>query len=231
MSGFLVIPAALENLQAQMEQGFGPFRPPGWDSGQMLFSIEGTLPGASASTTYFFDAVLRAEHVHSLRKTEQPVQSGASIADHAFDLPKRLIVDIGMSDAMASFKDGQWTDAATKSISAFQTLSDLKSSRVLLAVTTRLFNYENMLVEDVRAVDTARTAHGLRALVVFSEALTGIVEQNPASSSGETSARPQQNGETNQGAVTGQSLDAGTQKALDMLRNFNTPAPISNPGP
>src|SRR3954468_1412647 len=54
-----------------------------------IFDSSGNPVGSTASnpnlrqdvksTTYFFDAILRAEHRQELRKTEHPIQSGASI--------------------------------------------------------------------------------------------------------------------------------------------------------
>lgn len=175
----------------------GPWHPPEW-SGPALTMItvpaptapgtQGlsitdqiggqTLPGAPSfqgQPTYLvFDAILRAEHTRELRRTEHPIQTSASspvtsITDHAYMLPARVTLEIGMSDAMDSFASDLWTSNASKSVSAYQTLVDLQRTRTLVSLTTRLDTYSNMLVESIIPTDTYKTRHGLRATVVFSE--------------------------------------------------------------
>lgn len=138
-------------------------------------------------TTYFFDAVFRVDHAQEGRATEHPVQggtsgalggsvaSGGSIVDHFYLLPARVALEIGMSDAMDSFQDGQWSSGPTKSISAYQTLKYLQALRVPMTVTTRLETYDNMVIEAIRVPDDVRTLHGLRALVVFRQIISAAL--------------------------------------------------------
>jgi len=189
------------------------FRPPGWQKTQK-FSITGTLPsssgGSGSSTTYYFDAILRTEHEDSLTKSQQPIQAGASITDNAYNNPSMLRVEIGMSDSMDSYTAGQWTSASTKSVSAYQTLLQLKEQVVILTIQTKLRTYSNMLVQHIRAIDDFRTRTALRALVTFEEILTGTVTSTPNS----VSARPNQNGNSPQGGVLPQPVPPGVQGPL-----------------
>jgi len=157
---------------------------------QTLF---GSQRQSAESVTYFFDAVLRAEHRQDLVRTEHPVQSGASIVDHAYLRPARVILEIGMSDAMGSFAAGQFTSSASRSVSAYQTLLDLQSSRVPLTLSTRLNQYANMLIESIGAVEDARTRFAGKFQVVFSQIIVATVATKTVT------ARPDQTDATNEG--------------------------------
>jgi len=152
--------------------------------------------GGTPAINYVFDAVMRLSHKRRLVKTQHPVLTGANISDHAYLLPARLVMDIGMSDAMASFTSGIWVGSSTKSISAYQILKGLQTSKTLVTITTRLDTYYNMLLEDLDAPDTNKTLHGLRATICFGEILAASVSsQSPPSS------RPQTTGNTSGGTI------------------------------
>jgi|GEM_PF-1279559 len=148
------------------------------------------LPTAPSYTTvYVFDAILRALHVQELEMTQHPVQTGANISDHAYLRPAELTLEIGMSDAMASYTAGNWTGNASKSVAAFQTLLTIQSLRLPVTISTRLKTYSNMQLKEVKSEDTYRTRYGLRALVHFVQIISGgTTAQNQTSPQ---SARPQ----------------------------------------
>jgi hypothetical protein len=214
----------------------GPWKPPQWGSGPALTSI--TVPATSGPGTtnagtpilgnplpsapayqgapqqvYVFDAVLKLEHERELRRTEHPIQSSASapvlsITDHAFRLPARVTLEIGMSDAMDSYSD--WTSAATKSVSAFATLSALQDARTLVILTTRLATYKNMLIESIRPTDDVKTRWGLRATVTLGEvfladatAVSANLITSPDDMQQPLSAQPQTTDSTQLGSVQG----------------------------
>jgi hypothetical protein len=196
----------------------GPWRPPQWNQEQ-LFSLTVTevineatshqitfgggvigdttdnpnIRQNTKSTTYFFDAILRAEHRQELRKTEHPIQSGASIVDHCYLIPANVSLEIGMSDCMARFRAGQFTSDGSKSISAYQTLKDLQKKRVPLTLTTRLDQYTNMVIESIGAIENSQTRFGLRASVRFAQIIVAKVATTTVS------ARPDQTDLTNEG--------------------------------
>lgn len=192
----------------------GIWRPPQWqDPATILITFPGQgnnapqyspLSGIGATlptglTNYVFDAVIAAEHDQEMVVTEHPVQSGASISDHAYLRPARLVLDIGMSDAMdAFFNPSTWTGAPTKSVSAYQTLLALQASRIPLTITTKLRTYYNMLITNPLARETYKTIAGLRAQISFQQIFMAQVTIPPAS------ARPQDTNDTNLGQVTPQ---------------------------
>jgi hypothetical protein len=220
----LLIQAAAQAAQASGIAGLGtgPFRPPQWSQPQ-LTSITVTTPGLPAatvsssdslsgtsssttqpatqgsSTTYFFDAVFRVEHRLRRTFTKHPVQTGASLVDHSYDEPNVIILDIGMSDAMAVFTPGQYTGNPSKSVSAFQTFVQIKSSGVPLTLNTKLNTYYNMGITDIRAADTRETQYALRAEIVFEQII--VAQTSSGTSQVANSARPSETNSTSLGSA------------------------------
>jgi hypothetical protein len=225
----------------------GPYRPKEW-SGPAVTSI--TVPGtstpgsnaASPATVYVFDAVFEARHVRELRRTEHPIQPNAgsaatSITDHAYLLPGKVTLSIGMSDAMASYYPSNWGSAGSKSVSAYETFVTLMQSRVLVTLTTRLESYQNMLIESIQAADTHKTLRGLRATIVFSEVflasvtatkekLHGIVD----GTSGAVSGSPQTTDATPAGTVQTTPVPSAVTAQHNLTSSTTAPAFPAVPG-
>ncbi len=166
------------------------YRPPGWSNAQLFFlratfaTHEADVDGVNIvqkTVDYFFDAVLRADHSSDLAITRHPVQSGANVSDHAYMLPGRLALDIGMSDAMDRYTADSYTSDASKSVSAFKTLEDLQQKRMPLQVVTRLKTYNNMLIKSIRPVEDFKTRHALRAVVEFEQIIVGRIDRTTVS--------------------------------------------------
>lgn len=177
-----------------------PWQPVQWKG---LSSDEATLIGIKTgiydennSKYYFFDAVFHETHTSSVRMTEHPVQTGANIVDHAYMMPLKLSLEIGMSDAMQSLVTSEWAGSYTKSVSAYQTLKTLQSNRLPLTVHTRLNKYENMVIDTITADDTYKTYGGLRATIGMTQLLVGVVATVSSSTDSQTT------GSTNSGNVT-----------------------------
>jgi hypothetical protein len=187
-----------------------PWRPPEWKG---LPSSEEEFTGQNANGTstgkpvgqilylktniggYFFDAFLRVEHSSSLKITSHPVQSGANISDHAYMEPVTLVMEVGMSDAMDSLIPNQFKGFDTKSVTAYNVLTDLQESRVPFEVHTRLKHYTNMLIENISTADDFKTMNGLRCTVTMKQILLVDVAKTTVS------ARNQATGSTQQGIV------------------------------
>lgn len=156
-----------------------------------------TLP--QGVTVYVFDAVIQIAHRRGLVKTQHPIQTGSNVSDNAYIKPAQVVLDIRMSDVMASYSAGMWVGGATKSVSAYQTLVAMQASRVPLVLTTKLETYQNMLIEEIDAIDTKSTMYGLRASVTFGELFTANVVTVP------NSARPNTTNSTKLGTVSPQT--------------------------
>lgn len=170
-----------------------------------------TLP--SVQTMYAFDAEINVEHSQSLTRTKHPVQTGASISDHAYIEPAELVMDVGMSDGMdAYFNPSTWTGSQSQSVSAFQTIIALQFSRIPLTITTRLRTYQNMVIDNDVATDTYKTANGLRMRISFGQIFLADTSQPTVS------ARPQETNTSQLGAVTPQPTTAA-QESQNNINN------------
>lgn len=183
----------------------GPWRPPGWSQKPPSTFIED-----EEGNLWYFDAVFRNEHMHSQKITQHPLQDKASIVDHSFSLPAQLTLEIGMSDSMDSYTPSQWGDGdsiPSRSVNAYQKLLLWKSYGTPLNITTRLYEYTNMVVQYVSAPDTKETQFGLRCTVSFQQvfvARTAITK---------TTIRPMVVNETKKGSQSTTSIE----QAPDMV--------------
>ena len=210
------------------------YRPPQWSSGPAMVSV--TVPNAALLTdvnstvnlgpiTYIFDAVLELEHEQRLEKTRHPVQTGADISSHAYLQPAICAMFVGMSDAMDQYAAvaatapalpyqypnyTPWTGAATKSVSAYQTMLSLQAARVPLMVTTRLRTYTNMVVTNISPREDFRTITGLRMRVVFEQIFTATVSSVTSLAAGNT-VRPDAVPATGLGNVNPSAVPSTTQ--------------------
>jgi hypothetical protein len=154
--------------------------------------VIGVPPGTSAaqaSTNYFFDAVFRVEHDAELRYTQHPVQTGAAICDHAYLMPSKVTLEIGMSDVMDSFVSDQYSGDASKSVAAYQKFRDIQKACLPITVTTRLYTYSNMLIAFIRTTDDRTTRFGLKAAITFAQIIPAKISATTVSVP--ASARPQ----------------------------------------
>ncbi len=160
---------------------------------------------------FFFDAVLNEQHDSELTITQHPVQTGANIADHSFLNPSTLTMEIGMSDAMATMLEGQFTEYYTKSVSAYEKLRELQALRLPVSVHTRLYHYDNMLVQNITAPDSYRTQYGLRCTVTLQEIFVVNVATGTVSTRNWASSRT-----TNRGEVQPQATEQAGSALYEM---------------
>ena len=111
---------------------------------------------------FTFDAVFHTDHAAALAVTGHPVQTGASIADHAYMEPDEITAEIGMSDAAVDVSDGH-------SVNACARLRAIMESREPFTLITRLRTYPNTLITSISVPDDYTTMHALRASVRFQQ--------------------------------------------------------------
>lgn len=136
--------------------------------------IEGGNP-TEKRIGYFFDAFLKESHTGSVRITDHPVQGGASISDHAYNLPDKLTIEIFVSDVMDVLVKNQFSEYDTKSVSAYEVLKELKEARQPLEINTRLRIYEDMIIENMSITDDYKSKHSLRCSVSFRQIIMASV--------------------------------------------------------
>ena len=135
---------------------------------------------------YFFDGFMQVEHNIELQTTSNPVETGASVVDHAYVKPAELVMKVMMSDVHQSLVPGQFTGASFRSVNAWQVLRKLQSDRIPMSVFTRLGLYTNMLITKLATTDTAETFRALSAEVTLREIPVARVKTVKISSADQT---------------------------------------------
>lgn len=139
------------------------------------------------SVNYFFDAVLRTNHTTTRTITKHPIQTGAAVADHSYQMPAMVSMDIGMSDAMDSYSfssnpnDFVYTTNGSKSVNAYRAFVDLQKKGVPLTLNTKLNRYSNMIISQITTDDDYTTAMALKCTITFEEVFitdVGVVEKS-----------------------------------------------------
>lgn len=176
-----------------------------------------TLQGAgkaehsNAPTFFVFDAVFVANHSKRWTPTNKPLQSGYNFSDHIIKNQPTVVLEIGMSDAMAAYKPGMWNGNASKSISCWQQINALADSRVMFTLATRQETYSNIVIVGIESPETNKTLRSLTMRVTFVQMLLVNV------SSQVVSARPNATDETQLATLQGQTPDAPTLQQHEIL--------------
>lgn len=119
---------------------------------------------------YFFDGFLKVKHEKKTVITTNPVETGASIADHAYIEPTTLSMSIVVSDVHTSLIPEQFQGSnKLRHVNAWNVLKQLQNDRIPCSVLTKLDLYNNMLIESLSAEDDDTTYNSLRADVVLKE--------------------------------------------------------------
>lgn len=118
---------------------------------------------------YFFDGFMSVSHERKLTITQNPVETGAAIVDHAYVNPSSVTMQIMMSDVHQSIIPGQFSDLTFRHTSAWAVLKQIQESRIPVDVFTKLGYYKNMLIEEISADDTKETFRALSATVKLIE--------------------------------------------------------------
>ena len=187
-------------------------------------------------TLFIFDAAVRAEDEMEVEITHNPVQTGASLSDHAFLLPTRLVVEFLMSDCMQSYVSGQFSGNASRSVAAYQTLLDIQASFALIQVSTRLKQYSNMLIQRVSAVEDVTTRFAGKFTVVFQQVLIANFDQSNPSNLNPNSTREDAVSRTDSGPVNTTTPPQAVVQNNNVLQNGSlTQPPLTSgtyqPGP
>lgn len=135
---------------------------------------------------FFFDGFLKVSHDRRLTTTKNPVETGASIVDHAYMEPSVITMDIIMSDTHESLISEQFVGGYARHVQAWQILKELQENRIPMFVFTKLDSYENMVITSMQADDTADTYSSLRATVELTEIPVARVKEVQITSAEQT---------------------------------------------
>jgi hypothetical protein len=113
-----------------------------------------------------FDAILKTDHSSKLTATSHPIESGASISDHAFVEPAEVSIELAVSDSEIG---GGAFGSGDRSVKAFGELLRLQTSRKLMTVVTRFKTYNDMLIMSVSVPDDYTTMNAFKAIIMLRE--------------------------------------------------------------
>ena len=116
------------------------------------------------------DVVLNEDHISELEITQNPVEFGADVTDHAYAQPKvvNLTCATGQSRSEAA--------------AAYQKLVALQESRVPFVLVTPIYIYRNMLIRSLNPTRDSQTSN----ILMFTAEIQEIILVNSAAYSRET---------------------------------------------
>lgn len=109
-----------------------------------------------------FDAVFEETHESTLEVTDNPVETGVVVSDHAYMKPSRITLSAGVSDTplVVSTTDVFASDAS-RATRAFELLTELQARAEPFDVQTGLKLYKNMICTSVRTSQDKDTSGAL----------------------------------------------------------------------
>jgi hypothetical protein len=121
-----------------------------------------------------FDAVFEENHDYELQVTDNPVESGVVVSDHAFMLPVHLSISAGVSDSPLADSGLGLYGSNSRSIKAFDLLTTLQRSAEPFDVQTGLRLYKNMVCTNLKTSQDKDTA----GVLVFTADLREVIIVN-----------------------------------------------------
>lgn len=92
-----------------------------------------------------FDATFIEDHSSELEVTDNPIETGALVSDHAFMKPLRLSITAGVSAVLLPSGNPDYGKGEERPTTAYELLSALQQEREPFDVQTGLRIYENMM--------------------------------------------------------------------------------------
>lgn len=183
----------------------------------------------SDGTALMFDAVFEESHDSDLEITDNPVENGVLVSDHAYMKPLGLTISAGVSDAQlhkSDSKDPFATDLNSKNNlgsrtqNAFAALKLLQKQAEPFSIQTGLMLYENMLVKSIKTSQDVSTSSAFIFTAELREVLivgTKFVSYTPTPAKGavhQQASKRKDKGEQQGSAV--ENTD-GTEKKKSIL--------------
>lgn len=165
---------------------------------------------ARAIGQIYADVTVEESHRDESVITRHPVEGGATIGDHAFDLPPIVEIRGGFSNSTAGYV-GYVQEQ-------YQALLALKASKQPFDLYTGKRRYQDMLIAGISVVTDPRTEFVLMFTVVCQHIT--IVSTQTSSSPGSQADPASTGGVTNGGNVEGQ--DVGSQAFAGSFNPGNT---------
>lgn len=118
-----------------------------------------------------FDAVEVEDHIFDTEVTDEPVETGASISDHAFDRPARLTITAAVSDLPPPGKESDVfsTEGPTRGLAAYAWLRLAQRAHEPFSVQTGLDLFPSMVITSLKVKKDAKSEHILYFTVELKE--------------------------------------------------------------
>lgn len=173
--------------------------------GSVLFankrSIMGILP----------DVTIEEHHTDELIITDNPVETGTAISDHAYKMPPEVSMCVGWSASTGKLNllvGGSIFGGATSLILVYLALQKLQSSAIPLIVSTGKRLYTNMLIKSLSVTTDEDSENALMVMITFK--YVNIVKTKTTTIDIKQVANPE---------ATAPTTDAGTVAATPVKPN------------
>ena len=111
------------------------------------------------------DVTVEEEHTDELTITDHPVEYGASITDHSYKMPARLVLRLGWSNSSPQATDDDYVREVYANMLALQ------ADRSPFDVTTGKRQYTNMLFQTLSMTTTEETENSLQLTASLREVI------------------------------------------------------------
>lgn len=127
-----------------------------------------------------FDAVFEETHQSDLEVTDNPVETGVVVSDHAYMNPLSVTLSAGVSDVVLNQINTTdvFASDASRSKKAFELLTELQKKAEPFDLQTGLKLYKNMICKSIRTSQDKDTANVLvfeatlrEVLIVYTQAV------------------------------------------------------------
>ena len=105
-----------------------------------------------------FDATFVEDHTSELEVSDNPIETGALVSDHAFMKPLRLSITAGVSEVLLPSGNPDFGSNTERPTTAYELFSALQQEREPFDVQTGLRIYENMMCINFQARQDKDTA-------------------------------------------------------------------------
>jgi hypothetical protein len=151
--------------------------------------IVNILPAKRYFGTLTFDAVVTEAHGIENKLLKYPIETGGSVHDHAYQVPRVLVLTVAVADLQGTPTDiFSLNTSQSRSRNAWDAIKLLADNFELLDVQTGLELYTSMCIQSVKAVQDVATARVLQADITL-EHVRFVSPQTIANNGGVSSAR------------------------------------------
>lgn len=130
-----------------------------------------------------FDATFSEQHTSELKVTDNPVETGVTVSDHAYMSPDSITIEAGVTDAqLVTRADDPFSTQESRSRKAWELLKELQRSAEPFEVQTGLQLYSNMVCTNITATQDFTNASSLIFTATIREVIrvsTKIVKYPP----------------------------------------------------